>query len=67
MLAVLTYPLISSSGPTRSFAPLLLATRMDSTMRSLLPVKSRAHWLRAQVATCIKRPMAEGSVGFCFG
>lgn len=39
-------PVISSSGPTRKVAPAALALRMLSMIRSVLPSKSRAHWLR---------------------
>ena len=40
---LLTYPEISSSGPTRSLAPFCFATLMDCMIRDALPSKSRAH------------------------
>lgn len=46
---------ISSSGPTLSLAPFSLAIRMDSRILSLLPSKSKAHWLREQVARVLWR------------
>lgn len=44
--SVHSLPVISSSGPTRRVAPAALALRILSMIRSALPSKSRAHWLR---------------------
>lgn len=48
---------ISSSGPLLYMAPAALACWMESMMRSMLPWKSMAHWLREHVAKTTFRPI----------